>query len=100
MTMTRGALHGLRILELADLSGAYCGKLLADLGADVIKIEPPDGDAARAEPFAFAYFNTSRRGVVLDLGADRDRARFVDLVAGADAVLETCRPGTLAALDL
>jgi crotonobetainyl-CoA:carnitine CoA-transferase CaiB-like acyl-CoA transferase len=100
MTTTRGALHGMRILELADEQGAYCGKLLADLGADVVKIEPPDGDALRAEPFAFAYLNTSKRGVTLDLDVAADRTRFLDLVVAADAVVETLRPGALAARDL
>ena len=47
---TAGALAGRRILELADASGAYCGKLLADLGAEVIRIEPPGGDATRSLP--------------------------------------------------
>ena len=100
MTTTRGALSGIRVLELADLSGAYCGKLLADLGADVIKIEPRRADAARAEELAFAYFNTSKRGLTLDLGAAAGRARFLALAADADAVLETLPPGALAALDL
>src|SRR5262249_51291507 len=72
-------LAGLRVLELADEKGQYCGKLLADLGADVIKIEPPGGEAARrVGPFlddiphqdrslSFWYYNTSKRGVTLNL---------------------------------
>jgi len=76
-----GALHGRRVLDLADESGAYCGKLLADLGADVVKIEPPGGDASRRHPpfrdgaahpdasLFFLYMNTSKRGVTLDLAA-------------------------------
>ncbi len=93
MTTTRGALSGIRVLDLADASGAYCGKLLADLGADVIRIEPSQGDASRGEPGAFAYLNTSKRGVALDLADAAERARFLDLAADADAVLETLPAG-------
>src|SRR5689334_16109440 len=100
MTTTRGALSGIRVLDLADASGAYCGKLLADLGADVIRIEPPQGDASRGEPCAFAYLNTSKRGVALDLADAAERARFLDLAADADAVLETLPAGAPATLEL
>ena len=73
------ALSGRRVLELADEQGVYCGKLLADMGADVIKVEPPGGDATRQLPpfwgdrpdpdgsLFFLYMNTSKRGVTLDL---------------------------------
>src|SRR5579883_3098365 len=74
-----GALDGLRILEVAGLFGAYCGKLFAELGADVILVEPPGGaPQRRTGPFldeapgpdgslTFAYLHSSKRGVTLDL---------------------------------
>ena len=109
---TRGALAGRRILELADETGTYCGKLLADLGAEVIKIERPGGDATRDLPplrtgasaglrsLFFLYMNTNKRSLVLDLDAPAGRERFLDLIGGADAVIETLRPGELDALGI
>lgn len=106
---SRDALAGRRILELAAPETAYCGKLLADLGADVILVEPPGGHPMRWRPpfwkgrahadrgFWFLYTGTSKRGVVLDLdGSTDDRDRFLSLVSTADAVLEAERPGWLA----
>jgi crotonobetainyl-CoA:carnitine CoA-transferase CaiB-like acyl-CoA transferase len=101
------ALHGWRVLDLADEKGAYCGKLLADLGADVIKIEPPGGDATRRRPpfwgdaphpdrgLFFLYMNTSKRGVTLDLAAPDGQALFKRLARTADLVIETFPPGHL-----
>ena len=92
--------------------GAFCGKLLRDLGMDVIKVEPPDGDAARSEPpFAkghadresslrFAYLNAGKKSVTLDIANPSGRKVFLDLVAKADIVLETFAPGELAARGL
>lgn len=100
------------MLELADEKGSYCGKLLADLGADVIKVEPPGGDPARfAEPqirtpsgerqsLSFLYMNTSKRGVTLDLRRAEGRELLLQLARGADLVLETFVPGTLDDLGL
>ncbi|HUB11971.1 MAG TPA: CoA transferase [Acetobacteraceae bacterium] len=105
-----GPLEGLRILELTDAAGQFCGKLLGDLGADVIKIEPPGGERCRhVGPFlddiphperslSFWYYNTSKRGITLDLNAADGRRIFARLAATADVVLETFRPGHLAAL--
>ncbi len=105
-------LKGLRILDLADESGAFCAKLLADLGADVVKIEGPGGDTARktgpfgaSEPdgeegFRFAYQNTNKRAVTLDLGMDADRDVFSGLVETADGLVETFRPGFLEGIGL
>jgi benzylsuccinate CoA-transferase BbsF subunit len=109
---TDGSLGDLRVLELADEKGQWCGKLLADLGADVIKIEPPDGSPEREiGPFyqderdperslRFWHYNTSKRGVTLDIESEEGRARFRRLVATADVVLETYRPGYLPSLGL
>jgi benzylsuccinate CoA-transferase BbsE subunit len=107
-----GALAGVRVLELADESGVYCGKLLADLGADVIKLERPGGDATRSIPpfvrgeagsdasFFFLYMNTSKRGVTLDLDREEGRGLFLRLVETADIVVETLAPGRLEAYGL
>jgi crotonobetainyl-CoA:carnitine CoA-transferase CaiB-like acyl-CoA transferase len=101
------ALAGIRVLELADRSAALAGRVLADLGAEVILVEPPDGAPVRREApflsgeagversFAHLYLNTNKRSVVLDLEADADRARFLALVATADVLLETLPPGRL-----
>ncbi len=107
-----GALESVRVLDLADESGAYCGKLLADMGADVIKVEPPGGVAMRdIGPFHgpaadrnrslfFWYYNTNKRSVVLDLEQSHDRDRFAALAASADVLLETSPPGHLDARGL
>ncbi len=107
-----GPLTGLRVLELADEKGQFCGKLLGDLGADVVKIEPPGGEACRhVGPFlddiphperslTFWYYNTSKRGITLDLATADGRSLFRRLAAEADVILETFRPGFLALLGL
>jgi crotonobetainyl-CoA:carnitine CoA-transferase CaiB-like acyl-CoA transferase len=107
-----GALSGRRVLEIADESGVYCGKLLADMGADVIKIERPGGDATRELPpywggephpersLFFLYMNTSKRGVTLDLNRPEGQALFKRLAETAHVVLETFPPDTLEQLGL
>ena len=95
-----GPFAGLRIVELAEgVAGPYCGKLLADLGADVIKVEPPAGDAARrangSDPEGsplFLYCNTSKRGIVLDLNGEDGRAAFSSLLRTADALIVDREP--------
>ncbi len=106
------ALSDVRVLDLSGEMGMYCGKLLADLGADVIKIEPPGGDPARRlgpfyhdEPDAekslsFFYLNTSKRGITLNLESSDGRELFRRLVKTADVVLESFPPGYLDAMDL
>ena len=107
-----GPLHGLRVLELSDEKGQFCGKLMADLGADLIKIEPPGGQATRyVGPFmddkphperslSFWHYNTSKRAITLNLEtADGDRL-FRQLAKTADIILETFPPGYLPALGL
>ncbi len=103
----RGALAGRRVLELADEKGAYCGKLLADMGADVIKVEPPGGDETRRLPpfwkdmpgpdrsLFFLYMNTSKRGVTLDVAHADGQALFKQLARTADLIIETFAPGYL-----
>ena len=102
-----GSLAGLRVLDLtSNLSGPYCCMMLADHGADVIKIEQPGkGDAARAMPpfiagesAPFMIWNRNKRSVVMDLKAERDR--FLALADTADFVVENFRPGVLDRLGL
>ena len=106
------ALADLRIVELGVwVAAPAAGALLADWGADVIKIEPPRGDPMRhafgsigvgkdlANP-AFALDNRGKRSVVLDLHEDADRARLEDLLATADVFLTNLRPDALDGLDL
>jgi crotonobetainyl-CoA:carnitine CoA-transferase CaiB-like acyl-CoA transferase len=107
-----GPLAGLTILELTDDKGQFCGKLLGDLGADVIKIEPPGGEATRrVGPFLddiphperslfFWYYNTSKRGITLNLETSDGRQLFRRLAAAADVILETFPPGYLSSLEL
>jgi crotonobetainyl-CoA:carnitine CoA-transferase CaiB-like acyl-CoA transferase len=106
-----GALSHLCVLDLTSSSVAYCGKLFADLGAEVIKVEPPGADPGRGEaPFfetecgrqslPFLYGNTNKRSVLLDLEAEVDRARFRALALDADLILEAFPVGTLDALGI
>ena len=108
-----GPLAGLRILDVTQaLSGPYCTMMLADLGADVIKIEPPTGDMTRnAGPFTaedterayggyFASINRGKRSIVLDLKDANDRELFLGLVRTADALVENSRAGVMDRLGL
>jgi CoA:oxalate CoA-transferase len=105
-------LSGYRVLDLSSSMGAFCGKLLRDLGMDVIKVEPREGDATRREaPFAkghtdregslrFAYLNAGKRSITLNIAAERGRKLLLDLVARSDIVLEDFAPGYLSARNL
>jgi crotonobetainyl-CoA:carnitine CoA-transferase CaiB-like acyl-CoA transferase len=98
---TGSFLGGIRVLEVADELGEYCGKVLAGLGADVIKVEPPGGEATRTYgPFLddvphpdrslhFWHYNHGKRGTTLDLDSDDDQATFRTLARHADVILET-----------
>ena len=124
------ALAGLRVLDLTDLKGAMCAKLFGDMGADVIKVEPPEGDAMRRigpfldgqphrrgnrsstrrerlDPFPpsdrsllFWFYNTSKRGITLDLNQSAGQELARQLAAKADVLVESAAPGTLARLGL
>ncbi len=110
--MPDGPLANVRVLEFTDEIGAYCGKLFADLGADVIKVEPPagedqrqtppflDGDPAPDTSIAFWAQNTSKRSLVLDLHDEASLARARELALGADIILEDHLPGSLATVGL
>jgi len=105
-------LSGYSILDLTDDKGHYCGKVLADLGADVIKIEPPGGDPSRnIGPFykdtpdpekslSWWAYNTSKRGITLNLESDQGKDIFRRLVKNADAVVESSPPGYMDGLGL
>jgi crotonobetainyl-CoA:carnitine CoA-transferase CaiB-like acyl-CoA transferase len=111
---TRGAFDGVKIVEYATMvSGPYCGKLLADMGADVIKVEePPSGDPARQRgPFPgdephpersglFLYLNTSKRGITLNLDRPDGLEAFRRLVAWADVLIDNHPPEGLESLGL
>ncbi len=107
-----GMLSPYRVLDLTDEKGLLCGKLLGDLGADVIKVERPGGDPARslgpfyhdeADPekslFWFA-FNTSKRGITLDIETPGGQEVFKRLVKSADLVIESFPPGYMDKLGL
>ena len=106
------ALKGLRVVELANERIAFAGKLLADMGADLILVEPPGGDPARDYPPFVAdqpgpdrslywwHYNTSKRGVVIDLDSDTGRAHFRKLIASADLLIESEPRSRLAQLGL
>ncbi|HWP60735.1 MAG TPA: CoA transferase [Candidatus Acidoferrales bacterium] len=107
-----GLLCGYRVLDLTDELGFLCGKILGDLGADVVKIERPGGDPARhlgpffnntPDPEKSLYwfgFNNNKRGITLNLQTAKGRELFVRLAAEADFVLESFTPGFLDQLDL
>ena len=108
----QGALTGYRILDLADSKGAYCAKILADLGADVIKIESPEGDPGRRMPpflndtphpeksLYFLHRNANKRGITLNLKTAQGRAIFKRLAAKADVLVDNSPPGYLMNLGL
>lgn len=102
MTSTSGGfLEGIRVLEVADEMGEYCGKLLAGLGADVIKVEPPQGEVTRTYgPFYgdvpetnrslyFWHYNFGKRGITLDLDSTSGQSDFHELSRTSDVVIDT-----------
>jgi crotonobetainyl-CoA:carnitine CoA-transferase CaiB-like acyl-CoA transferase len=96
-----GLLHGVRILDLSIWRpGPYATQLLADLGADVLKVEPPGGDPMRMFPDLFATLNANKRSVVLDLHTPGDRQHAYRLAAEADALVEGFRPGVAERLGM
>ncbi|HUP83120.1 MAG TPA: CoA transferase, partial [Candidatus Limnocylindria bacterium] len=114
--MAEGPLAGLRVLELASvLAGPYCAMVMADLGADVIKVEPPDGDATRGygppwiNPDApddertavyFLSVNRNKRSLRLDLSTEGGRDVVRRLIGRSDVLIENFRPGGMDRLGL
>jgi crotonobetainyl-CoA:carnitine CoA-transferase CaiB-like acyl-CoA transferase len=99
-------LHGFRVLDLGSyISGPCATVLLAEMGADVIKVEPPAGDPFRAwesgkMSATFIAFNRGKRSVVLDLKTDEGRAHLLELVRTADVLVENFRPGVMERLGI
>jgi crotonobetainyl-CoA:carnitine CoA-transferase CaiB-like acyl-CoA transferase len=103
-----GPLNGVRVLDVTQvMAGPFCAMLLADLGADVIKVEPPHGDQVREQPdkiegesYSFLAVNRGKRGIVLDMKRPEGRDAFLRLAAGADVVVENNRPGVMEGLGV
>lgn len=98
-------LEGVRVIEFTHMvMGPTCGMILADLGAEVIKIEPPGGDKTRKLPGLgigfFRSFNRNKKSVVLDINTPQGHATAVDLIAQCDVMLENFRPGLMTKLGL
>ena len=106
-------LDDVRVIDLTQhAAGPFCTRVLADSGAEVIKVERPGGDPARAlPPFfgdvpgldrsgVFLFLNTNKRSVILDLRTDEGRERLLDLVATADVLVENYRPGVMDRLGI
>jgi crotonobetainyl-CoA:carnitine CoA-transferase CaiB-like acyl-CoA transferase len=107
--LTPRALEGVRVIDMTDTNSVYATKMLCDLGAEVIRVEPTDGDPMRrVQPFDeatgvsafYAYMNTNKRVVTLDLERKASADLFRKLVASADVVVESKTPGHLAGLGL
>jgi crotonobetainyl-CoA:carnitine CoA-transferase CaiB-like acyl-CoA transferase/enoyl-CoA hydratase/carnithine racemase len=111
MATPEGALAGMTVLDLTQvMAGPFCTMILADLGADVVKVENPEsGDQTRAsfgqagkgaDSRAFLALNRNKRSITLDLKSDEGRATFHELVRSADVVVENWRPGVAAKLGV
>ena len=110
--MSQLALSGIKVLDLSDGKGAYGTRILADLGADVIKVEPPDGDPMRSIPpfvddlpgldrsLYWLYRNMNKRSITLNLESKEGKEIFKRLIKTADAVVETFEPGKMKQLGL
>jgi crotonobetainyl-CoA:carnitine CoA-transferase CaiB-like acyl-CoA transferase len=106
--VTQQALAGLRVLDVTQvMAGPFCTMLLADMGADVLKVEPPSGDSSRkmaggknGNSPAFQGVNRGKRGIILDLKSEEGRDEFRRLAAGVDVLVENYRPGVMADFGL
>ena len=111
--MTDRALEGMKVLDLTHhLSGPYCTKLLADFGADVLKVEKPAGDhTRRAGPFleddidpekslVFAYLNTNKQSITLNLKSDKGISMLTSLIEESDVLVENFAPRVMPSLGL
>ena len=103
MSTGRTALEGIRVLDVTQvMAGPFCAMQLCDMGADVIKVEPPGGDSTRrmagasgVESAGFNAVNRGKRGIVLDLGTARGQEVMRRLVATTDILIENYRPGVM-----
>ena len=109
----KGALDGVKVLDLTHhIAGPWCTKLLADYGADVLKVEPPGGDPARGMPpffhdeahqdksLLFLYLNTSKRGITLDLKSPEGKGALMELAKDSDVLVENYSPRVMPSLGL
>lgn len=104
----RGSLQGIRVLDLSRvLAGPFCAMILADLGAEVIKVESPEGDDSRhfgptvnGQSGYYRLFNRSKYGITLNLKDTEDRSKLLDLVRNSDIVIENFRPGVMHRLGI
>ena len=95
-----GPLAGLRVLELAGIGpGPFCAMFLADLGADVVRVDRPAGGVAAVEP-GLDLLNRGKRSIALDLKRERDAETALRLVEKADVLIEGFRPGVAERLGL
>src|SRR6516225_12101147 len=91
----RQLLSDVAVVEVStEPAGSYCAKVFADLGADVVKVEPPTGDPQRGHPERFVHLNTNKRAVALP-DDESGRERLLELVGSADVVVETQGGGDL-----
>ena len=109
MSRLNGFLAGVRVIDLSrNLPGPFATRMLADLGADVLKIEPPEGDVFRTrgprtadgKPAYFEALHAGKSITTLDLKQAGDRARLLELLGQADVLVENYRPGMLDRLEL
>jgi crotonobetainyl-CoA:carnitine CoA-transferase CaiB-like acyl-CoA transferase len=108
MTMARAALEGIRVLDVTQvMAGPFCAMQLCDMGADVIKVEPPGGDSTRLMAGAagtdspgFNAVNRGKRGIVLDLKSEPAQTVFRRLLRRTDVLIENYRPGVMRAFGL
>ena len=99
-------LTGLRVIDLSRIiAGPFCAQLLGDMGAEVIKIEPPKGDPVRAQgaikdgmSWYYAFYNRNKKSIVLDLRSAEGKAILSDLIRACDVLVENFRPGVMAAM--
>src|SRR5437763_14158628 len=96
-----GLLTGVRVLDLSIWRpGPYATQLLVELGADVVKIEPPGGDPMRVFPTLFAVLNAGKRSAAVDLKSAAGKSAVLEAAAGADVVVEGFRPGVVRGLGV
>lgn len=112
MNDSAGLLYGYRALDLTDSKGQLCGRLLADLAMEVIKVEPPAGDSVRnygpsqilkdgsALSLTFAHLNANKKSIIHDLADRHSRSDFLRLVENTDVILESFSPGFLDSVGL
>src|SRR5487761_359284 len=106
--MNNGALAGIRVLEnTVQIAGPYCGRLLAELGSEVIKVEPLNGEASRRSPpffngasLCYLYWNSNKKSLALNLKEEKAKKIFLELTRKSDVVVSNYRAGVMERLGL